>query len=237
MKTHDEILIEPERYELLAAPVYNFRLQRRAFFKVLGGGVLIVALVKEAVAQESGRGGRRGGGRQRPQELGAWLHIGEDGIINVYTGKTEVGQDIRTSLAQVVAEELRAPVAAIRLVMADTQLTPYDAGTFGSRTTPDMAAQLRRAAAAAREVLIDLAVDQRKAERADFVVADGQVKNSKSGEAFSFGQLTKGQKLMKTVGDAPPITPASKWKVAGTSVPKVNGAHFVTGTHQYTSDV
>ncbi len=72
-----------------------------------------------------------------PQEIGAWLHIGEDGQITVYTGKVEVGQNIRTSLTQVVAEELRAPLGSIQLVMADTQLTPFDMGTFGSRTTPD----------------------------------------------------------------------------------------------------
>ena len=75
--------------------------------------------------------------------------------MTAYTGKTEVGQDIRTSLSQAVAEELRAPLASVRLVMADTELTPYDAGTFGSMTTPTMGPQLRRAAAAARESLID----------------------------------------------------------------------------------
>ena len=95
-------------------------------------------------------------GRQAPRDIAAWLHIGEDGKISVYTGKAEVGQNIRTSLTQVVAEELHAAPQSIRLVMADTQLTPFDAGTFGSRTTPDMSHRLRRTAAAAREMLIDL---------------------------------------------------------------------------------
>lgn len=80
--------------------------------------------------------------------------------VSVYTGKAEVGQNIRTSLSQVVAEELRLPMTAVRLVMADTQLTPPDAGTFGSRTTPDMAVRLRRVAATARELLLDLAAEQ-----------------------------------------------------------------------------
>jgi Aerobic-type carbon monoxide dehydrogenase, large subunit CoxL/CutL homologs len=79
--------------------------------------------------------------------------------VTVFTGKAEVGQNIRTSLTQVVAEELRIPVRSIRLTMADTELTPYDAGTFGSRTTPDMAVQLRKVSATAREVLIELATD------------------------------------------------------------------------------
>jgi CO/xanthine dehydrogenase Mo-binding subunit len=236
MRASQEIFIEPERYELVAAPMYNFRLRRRTFFKVLGGGVLVVALVRQAAAQESGRGGRRGG-RSRPQELGAWLHIGEDGAIQVFTGKAEVGQDIRTSLTQVVAEELGVPATSIRVVMADTQLTPYDAGTFGSRTTPDMAVQLRRVAASAREVLIDLAVEQGGGERDAYVVEDGRVRHSGSGRAFPFGTLTKGQKLMKTVAAEAATTPAAKWKVAGTSVRKIDGADFVSGKHKYVSDL
>ena len=80
-----------------------------------------------------GRGGRGG----RAQEIGAWLHIGEDGAVTVYTGKVEVGQNIRTSLTQVVAEELRVPVDRCQMVMADTELSavrrrhvrqPHDAG-------------------------------------------------------------------------------------------------------------
>src|SRR5262245_45530631 len=93
-----ELFIEPERYELDAAPCYRFDLDRREFFKVLGCGVVVLLLVDVAAAQESG-GGRRGGrGGARPAEISAWLHIGEDGTITVFTGKTEVGQNIRTSL-------------------------------------------------------------------------------------------------------------------------------------------
>src|SRR5262249_10420084 len=57
------------------------------------------------------------------------------------------------------------------------------------------------------------------------------------GKTFEFGPLTKGQKIMKVVGDRPPTTPANEWKVEGTSVPKVEGRAIVTGAHQYASDV
>src|SRR5438876_5031067 len=102
----------------------------------------------EAAAQQP-KGKQFGGAA--PREIGAWIHIGEDSAVTVYTGKVEIGQNIRTSLTQVVAEELHAPVKSIRVVMADTAVVPFDAGTFGSQTTPRMASQLRRAAAAARE--------------------------------------------------------------------------------------
>ena len=232
-----DFVIEPERYELHAAPVYNFNVTRRRFFKLLGGGVVIVALVHSVAAQESGRrGGGRGGGN-RPREISAWLHIAEDGTITAFTGKAEVGQNIRTTLTQIIAEELRVPVSAIRLVMADTALVPYDAGTFSSRSTPDMVPQLRRVAAAARESLIDLAAEQQKAERDVFTIAGAKIKNTKTGETFGFGQITKGQKFMKTVADNPPMTNHTQWKITGTSVPKVDGGDFVSGKHQFATDV
>ncbi len=234
----DEILVEPERYELAAGPAYHFELARRDFFRVLGGGIVIVFTLKEALAQqESGGVRRRGSAGPQPQEIGAWLHIGEDGAVTVYTGKVEVGQNARTSLTQVVAEELRAPLASVRLVMGDTDLTPFDAGTFGSRTTPTMSPQLRKVAAAARELLTDLAADQMKVDRSSLVAADGKIAHPATKRSFSFGQLTKGQKLMKAINESAPTTPPDRWKIAGKAVPKINGRAMVTGGHQYTSDI
>lgn len=228
--------IELERYELFEAPAYRFELERRDFFKFLGGGlVLLLALDGSANAQESGRGAAFRPDA-RPPELAAWLHIGEDGAITVYTGKTEVGQNIRTSLAQAVAEELHSPVGAVQLVLADTDLTPYDMGTFGSRTTPLMAPQMKKVGAAAREALIDLAAEKWKVDRASIAVAGGKVKNNVSGQSIGFGELTRGQKLMKTV-DAALVTAPAQWTLEGTSAPKVNALEMVTGAHRYTSDI
>jgi nicotinate dehydrogenase subunit B len=232
--------VEPERYELHAEPADPFTLARREFLKMLGGGILVMISLHEAPAfQESG--GRRGGGRGRggpvPQEVGAWLHIGEDGMVTAYTGKTEVGQNIRTSLAQAVADELRVPLASVRLVMADTELTPFDMGTFGSQTTPRMGAQLRKAAAAGRELLVDLAAEQWQAERGALVVADGKVTHPPTKRSLDFGQLTHGQKLVKTIAEDTPTTPADHWTVAGVPAAKAEGRAIVTGQHQYASDV
>src|SRR5262249_41425856 len=151
--------LEPERYELTAAPSYRFDLDRRQFFKFLGAGVVVVSTLRP----NSSTGYCRDGGRRDeslPQEIDAWLHIGETGRVTVYTGKVEVGQNIRTSLSQAVSEELRVAIEKIDLVMGDTQLTPFDMGTFGSRTTPTMNLQLRKVAAAARDALIELAAAQ-----------------------------------------------------------------------------
>ncbi len=231
--------LEQAAYDLETPSPAGPEVSRRDFFKTLGSGVMVLFLVPSALAQEAGSAGRRGRGAQAPTDISAWLHIGEDGAVTVFTGKTEVGQNIRTSLTQAVAEELRVAVPAIKMVMADTDLVPYDAGTFGSQTTPQMASRLHRVAAAARELLLDMAADFLKADRATLTVADGKI--SKAGadrsEAVTFGQLTKGQKFTKTVDDSTAVTPPSKWTVAGTSVPKVDGREFVTGRHKYSSDM
>jgi isoquinoline 1-oxidoreductase len=205
-------------------------IDRRSFIKMLGGGIGVLFIADTADAQRQGGGGR-------PKELGAWLHIAEDGTISIYTGKTEVGQNIRTSLSMVVAEELKVPLSAIQMVMADTDLVPWDAGTFGSRTTPDMALQLRRVAATAREALISLAATVWKVDPGTLEALNGKIHRRGSERSISYGELSKGQKLVATVDERIPLTPAADWKVAGKSVPKVNGESFVTGAHRYTTDI
>ncbi len=244
MNPHDpaETLLEPERYELFAEPRYQFELDvdRRDFLKVLGGGILVCLAVAESgdvQAQERGRGRGRGFGGGMPQELGAWLHIDQQGVVTIHSGKAEVGQNVRTSLAQSAAEELRLPLSTIRVLLADTDLVPFDMGTFGSNSTPGMAPQIARAAAAARELLVDLANEQFKAERNSLVVADGKVTDPAANKSLTFGELTKGQKLTKTVTAEARPTPPAQWAVLGTSAPKVDGRAIVTGRHQYASDV
>jgi CO/xanthine dehydrogenase Mo-binding subunit len=218
----------------LPATVRAFALDRREFLRLCGGGLLVV--FSGAVgAQESGRGGW--GHHELPQEVSAWIHVGADGKVTVYTGKVEVGQNIRTSLAQSVAEELRAPLDCITMVMGDTDLVPWDAGTFGSRTTPTMGPQLRNMASAAREMLVEAAAQRWGAKPQELVAEDGRVRNPKSGESLGYGAITRGEKLTRTVSGDPPLTPASEWKIAGTGVPKVDGREFVTGKHAYPSDI
>jgi nicotinate dehydrogenase subunit B len=184
--------------------------------------------------QESGRGFR---GEELPKEITAWLHIGEDGSVTAFTGKVEMGQNIRTSLAQGVADELRVAFESVRMVMGDTQLTPFDMGTFGSRTTPTMAPQLRRAAEAARDLLIQAAAKQWNAAPEKLTAADGKVSDPATGRSASYGELARGKSLAQNIPAEDPLTPAGKWTVAGQTIAKVDGRAFVTGQHQYTSDL
>lgn len=228
----DDFLNEPERYELHEKEI-DWDWTRREFFRIVGGGVVVAFLFGEKIsAQPPGGRGQRGG--DRPQEIGAWLHIGEDSAITVFTGKVEIGQNIRTSLAQAVAEELHTPIERIQMVMADTELTPNDGGTAGSRSTPDTALQLRRVAVAAREVLLDLAAEKAQVKPSSFGVENGEIVGWRR---FTFGELTKGKKLVKTIAATSALAKPEAWTVAGKSIPKVDGRAFVTGKHEYASDI
>ena len=142
--------------------------------------------------------------------MSAWLHIAADSRVRVFTGKVEVGQNIRTSLAQLVAEELRVPFDSIEMVMGDTALTPYDMGTFGSRTTPAMGPQLRTMAVAARLMLIEAAAARWHADPATLTAADAKISDPKTQRSLSYGQLTHGGNLVKIVSTDETLTPAAR---------------------------
>ncbi len=230
MKTAAPLLLDSPSSAIPAGP----QLDRRDFLRVLAGGLLICLREPSAWAQESGRAF---GGHELPKDIAAWLHIAGDGQVKVFTGKVEVGQNIRTSLAQQVAEELRVPFDAINMVMGDTGLVPWDMGTFGSRTTPTMGPQLRTMAAAARRMLIEMAAQRWNLDPATLTAADGMVIDPKTTRSFTYGALTRGENLVKTVSAGESLAPADRWKIAGTAVPKAEGRDFVTGKHQYPSDI
>ncbi|MDQ3856073.1 MAG: molybdopterin-dependent oxidoreductase [Chloroflexota bacterium] len=188
-------------------------------------------------ADQSGGGRRPIGGEPDVTELGDWLNVEPDGSITVFVGKAEVGQNIRTSLAQVVAEELRVPLEAVRLVMADTDLTPFDLGTFGSRTTPTLVPRLRDAAAEVRELLLDMAAARLEVARQDLHTSGGAVVHGPSGRLIGFGDLTGGRRLDGAQGREARVTPPDQWQVAGSPAPKANGSALVTGEHRYASDL
>jgi isoquinoline 1-oxidoreductase len=216
--------------DFLADPTIS----RRDFIAALGGGiaVFIVLAGSEAEAQRRGRGGP-----ESPTEIGGWIHVDEAGQVRAFVGKVELGQNARTSLSMVVAEELRIQPEAVDLVMADTSRTPFDIGTFGSRTTPYTVPPLRKAAAAARALLVGLAAEQLGVERGALTVADGKVVHAATGRSAGFGELTRGQKILEPIPDEAPETRPDLWRVVGRPTPKVDAVSVVTGQKRFASDV
>jgi isoquinoline 1-oxidoreductase len=122
------------------------------------------------------------------------------------------------------------------MVMADTDLVPYDAGTFGSQSTPRMAPQLARAAASAREMLIDRAAALWQLDRQSLTARDGRVVAA-GGRSAAYGELTKGQALTGAIPAETVVGAPAAWTVRGTAWKKVNGRDIVTGRHAYTPDI
>src|SRR5512136_717226 len=145
-------------------------LDRREFIKRLGGGI-VVFLSFDAIALL----GQETRGRGYPSDINAYLKIGEDGRVTVYSGKIEMGQGVVTSLAQMAADELGVPLESIDMIMGDTDLCPYDSGTYGSMSTRFFGPALRAAGAEAKAVLLDLAAEQLKTPKKELSVQNGAV--------------------------------------------------------------
>jgi len=237
-RREENFLLEPERYEFRAMPMHQFALGRRDFFKIFGAGLAVFAVARNVSAmQETAPGPRGFHNVELPKEIGAWLHIGEDGRVTGFAGKAEIGQNVRTSLAQTIADELRVAFASVRMVLADTALTPFDAGTFGSRTTPTITPQLRKVAAAARDLLVEKAAKQWNVPAEKLVAGDGKVSDPASGKSLRYAELAREDIGAQRPPAEDPIKPASQWTIAGKPVPKVDAREFVTGGHRYTTDL
>ena len=225
----NNLLIDQDDPNQIYEPVgYDFGLSRRTFVQVLGAGLLIAVASPMAVAQErptQGRGSggnadRRSGGGGRPVPIDARLHIGKDGLITVLSGKVEGGQGSRGQITQAAAEELRVPVERIKLILADTAMTPDDGGTFGSRTTPSTLPAVRQACAAARRLLEEFRTRENKPDATYADLAGARAADLKQ-PAPRDAQLF----------------PPAEWKVLGESTPRPNARDLVTGAHKYPSDI
>src|SRR4029077_13937977 len=228
---------EPERYEFSAGPMHHFDLARRDVFKFLRAGIAVFATAKNMPANQETAPTRGFHQEELPAEITAWLHIGEDGTVTAFTGKVEIGQNIRTSLAQTVADELHVPFESVTMVTADTALTPFDFGTVGSRSMPTMSPQLRRVSAAARDLLVSAAAKEWNVSSEGLSAADGKVTDPASGRSLRYAELARGKTLAQNLPADDPVTPASQWTIAGKAIPKKDGRAFVTGKHQYTPDL
>lgn len=214
---------------------------RRDFLERLGSGLVVMLAFRDASAmsatEQLATGATRDDLEAPADQIGAWLYIAPDGMVTVYTGKVEFGQGIRTSLAQQVAEELRVPLSTVTMVMGDTDLVPYDMGTFGSMSTPQMGTRLRTVSAAARELLVGLAAAQWNVDASALRAANGRVEDARDHRSLSYGQLVAGRKLTHTVPQHVSLTPPDQWRVAGRSAAIVGARALITGQHQYTSDM
>jgi isoquinoline 1-oxidoreductase len=177
-------------------------------------------------------------GAKIPTDFNAFLKIGVDNRVALYTGKIEMGQGSMTSIPQLLAEELHVNYDAVDIVMGDTDLCPWDAGTFGSLSIRYFGIFLREAAAEARGVLLELASERLKSPVGRLVTRNGLVYDpSKFARRVSYGELTKGNIIEKHLKDVPPLKPSSEFETMGRPFPRRDAVAKVTGTAEFSGDI
>ncbi len=204
---------------------------RRAFLQGLGAGIVVLFFAGDVLAQRSGE-------RRLPSDFNAFLRIGEDGRVTCFTGKIEMGQGIVTSLAQELADELDVPLDAVDMVLGDTDRCPWDAGTFGSRTTRFFGPALRAAGAEARAVLLALAAERLGRPVEALAIDRGVVFDSADrSRRVTYAQLTQGRRIVRKLETPPPVKAPDALRVMGTSIKRRDAREKVTGEAVFTGDI
>jgi len=210
---------------------------RREFMTLLGSGITVLFAIDPSglLAQEPAR---LSGTRGYPKDFNAYLHIGENGRVTCLVGKVELGQGSRTSLAQLLAEDLEVPFEQVDMVMGDTDLCPWDMGTFGSLSIRTFGPVLRAAAAEARAVLVELAAEKLGTPAGRLEVKAGVVTDTADrNRHVSYAQLAAGKRIERHVDKPPaPESPAA-FTVIGRSAERTDGREKVTGEARYAGDV
>jgi nicotinate dehydrogenase subunit B len=208
-------------------------LHRRDFIRLLGGGIIVLfnADLSDLLGQETRT-------RGYPTDFNAYLRIAADGRVTVYSGKIEMGQGVVTSLAQMAADELAVPVDSIDMIMGDTALCPFDMGTYGSMSTRFFGPALRAAAAEAKAVLVTLASEHLKTPPDALRVEDGVVfLASDRSTRVTFGQLAKGQKIVRTLDGKAVTKSVFEFRVMGRPEKRRDARAKVTGKAQFAGDI
>ncbi|HOW08922.1 MAG TPA: molybdopterin-dependent oxidoreductase [Bacteroidales bacterium] len=209
-------------------------MKRRSFLKIVGGGIIVFFQPWGALENIGAQTQRR----TLTQDYNAFLQIAEDGTVSCFTGKIEMGQGVITSLAQMMADELNVPIGKVKMIMGDTDLCPYDAGTWGSQTTQTFGPAMRAAAAEARGVLVDLAAARLGVPVSQLEVRDGFVVDSKNpNRSVSYASLTKGKKLEKYLDVKPAPEDYTQFTYVGKPLNHSDALLKVTGKAKYTGDL
>jgi nicotinate dehydrogenase subunit B len=218
----------------LGAQTADAQLSRRAVLK--GGGVLVVTF---AFAPPIARAQTTGSARKSvaPDEVGGFIAIDAKGMVTIYSGKVELGTGAITAITQMAAEELSVPFARVTTIQGDTLLTPNQGPTYASLSVQIGGMQIRRAAATAREALLDQAARTLGVAKDQLVVRDGVVAPKSGGAGLSYAQLVGDKQFTIKVDPAAPLKDPKDYTIVGTSVQRLDIPGKVFGTFNYVQDI
>lgn len=234
-RSFEEENMELDFSEVMGEAGPAFPLDRREFLKLVGGGIVICFTIPHSLALQEGAR-RRDGEQQLPEDFNAFLRIGEDGRVTGYTGKVELGQGVITSLAQMLADELDVPFDAVHMVMGDTDLCPWDRGTFGSMTTRFFGPPFRAAAAEAKAVLVELAAEKLGVPKDRLKTKDGIVYEAAGQKKVTYAELAKGKKILRHVKGAA-VETAADFTLVGKPTLRRDSVDKVTGRARFCGDL
>jgi isoquinoline 1-oxidoreductase len=207
---------------------------RRDVLALAGSGLFLFFQV-EPLAAFQGRG-QTPGTQAGPADFNTYLRIAPDGRVTCFVGKIEMGQGNMTALAQLLAEELDVAYDSVDMVMGDTDLCPYDMGTFGSMSIRQFGPALRGAGAEARAVLLQMAAEQLQSPAERLQVKAGVVTDpSAPAKRVSYAQLVQGKRIERHLQNVP-VKPVKAFTVVGQSPRRKDALEKVTGKAKYAGD-
>ncbi len=205
-----------------------------------GAGAIVVAFHLDARRPALALGPDFASAKARPD---AFVRIGADDTVTVVIKHLDMGQGNTTGLATILADELGADWTTVRTAFAPADAALYNnslmgpiQGTGGSTAVANSWMQLRRAGAAAREMLIAAAAFQWKAPVSEITVADGIVAHAPSGRRARFGELAASAASLP-VPSEPRLKDPSEWRLIGTRVPRLDSIAKTDGSAVYSLDI
>lgn len=208
-------------------------IDRRGFMKRIGGGVVVAFSIGELPL----KGGAFANQEEAPG-VNAYLRVGEDGRVKLFVGKVELGQGPITSLPMELADELDVNLESVDIVMADTDLCPWDEGTYGSLSTRTFGQVLRAAAAKARAILLEMAAGELEESVENLVVNEGVVMTtSGSSKSITYARLTQGKEILETNIGKVKMKDPSEFRIMGKSQFRADSFKKVTGMAKYAGDI
>ncbi len=165
-----------------------------------------------------------------------FISITADGAVTAFNGHVDLGTGIRTSLGQIVAEELDVSFARVVVVLGDTTHTPNQGATIASETIQITAVPLRKAAAQARHFLAARAAERLELPVDELTIEDGLVRG-KDNRSVSYGELIAGETIRLELADDVPVKAVSAYSIVGQSQPRVDLPAKATGELVYVHDM
>jgi isoquinoline 1-oxidoreductase beta subunit len=209
-------------------------ISRREFLETgaAAGATLVIGFYLPALERRSPHAPPAG----EPFKPNAWIEIRPDGVVTIWTGRSEMGQGVHTAMPMIVAEELEADWTRVRVAQADADPAYGDQFTVGSRSVRSGFEPLRKAGAAAREMLIGAAALTWNVPREDCRARNGMVEHVPTGRRLGFGDLVARAATLPVPAD-PPLKPPSEFRILGKRMPRVDTPDKVSGKAVFGLDV